>query len=1051
MNRKPNNYRRQGADERRRGINQPNSPISTLDGNQVTKRRRVDLDTDPKGQETRIQVVVRCRGRRDEDPDRSPPGNLFTERQHDRNPLPYRGGGRDEPRVYTFDSVYGPTAPQRTIFEKVAAPIVDQTGTGKTHTIEGKLEDVALIPVGEAGIIPRVLFQLFERLNAAPPPHMYVVKLSMLEIYNEDVFDLLVVQDNPAPMDKLTLNLDAARNLCVRGLTERILLTPEEGIEYLRQGSHLRQKTATRLNSSSSRSHCILTLTVSSTTPSEGGDVHRLGKLNLVDLAGSEDIGRSGAVDQQAKEAGKINQSLLALGKVISRLYKNTQKGPGEPPIYRESKLTRILQDSLGGGTRTCIIATISMASVDMKETLSTLKYANQAKAITNKILTIIPKPPLVLYQEFRAENERLKRELEVLTHPQANGQQTHFQDGINLSVEEYLRLKTAESDLTKELENVESRCQLLLEEKSILAGIIQQRVSEAKEAQRKLAETQAELEGRNAECEATRDQLAASQARLQRASDLNASYAQSEEQLDATARKLLLAAQARDARLASLNLKLEQAHESQARDRQTVIAVMEAACKELTRQKDQLDGFSQSITEHKAALLESLEGTQEQLASHTRGLIAQLQTHVQSSQEGIASIQVETDQNHSKLKELLQKLDLTWEGLVASISGEVDAMVERISHFQKIRETDSQQYQSRLSELRTEFDLWVKQQNLDMAQRMEGQSEALELKLNGINTLHAEADTKLKAHKEELTEWARLADLEFEQQKRNLFSGVQALLSDFAARSHQKLAELSTKHTSHLQLQFQHLDRIANESREALHDARGKLTVNRSHYQEQARQMTLRCDQAINAAIEFDGQRSHAFDETLANLLPTHLSAINQLAAQVKGDGVTELVTLADSQRDASAASLNQLHTHVESLLPNLKRGALQVEHQVDACLDPPRALAQNFQSTVAPNYLSCIRSLADKTQTSLEKFPTVRSQVGSWLPELVVADRPEPETCLPPPHLTQFRRERRTRRMGRLDPGRRGIKSALLTPIPLSSTLTVAWLSGATRTLYL
>lgn len=153
---------------------------------------------------------------------------------------------------------------------------------------------------------------------------------------------------------------------------------------------------------------------MSQTIASESGDVHRLGKLNLVDLAGSEDIKRSGADARQAAEAGMINRSLLSLGKCISHLSKNSQSSSGGAPSYRDCKLTRILQDSLGGGTRTCIIATISMADTDSQETRSTLNYADHAKSITTKIKTIIPKTPFMLYEEYRKEALRLQNDLEV-------------------------------------------------------------------------------------------------------------------------------------------------------------------------------------------------------------------------------------------------------------------------------------------------------------------------------------------------------------------------------------------------------------------------------------------------------------------------------------------------------------------------------------------------------------------------------------------------------------------------------------------------------------
>ena len=157
-----------------------------------------------------------------------------------------------------------------------------------------------------------------------------------------------------------------------------------------------------------SRSHTVFTITVHLKETTEGEDMLRVGKLNLVDLAGSESIGRSGAADKRAREAGMINQSLLTLGRVINALVERSQHVP-----YRESKLTRLLQDSLGGRTKTCIIAT----KVNIDETLSTLDYANKAKSIHNKPQVNQMMTKKALIKEYVEMIERLKGDLRVTTH----------------------------------------------------------------------------------------------------------------------------------------------------------------------------------------------------------------------------------------------------------------------------------------------------------------------------------------------------------------------------------------------------------------------------------------------------------------------------------------------------------------------------------------------------------------------------------------------------------------------------------------------------------
>merc|ERR1712018_775805 len=170
-------------------------------------------------------------------------------------------------------------------------------------------------------------------------------------------------------------------SVIIQGLEEIQVHDKQEVYRILERGSEKRRTAETKMNANSSRSHTVFTVTLFINMQSvDGDDMLKIGKLNLADLAGSENIGRSGAVNKRAREAGNINQSLLTLGRVITSL---VDRKPHIP--YRESKLTRLLQDSLGGRTKTSIIATISPASINLEETLSTLDYAHRAKNIQNK------------------------------------------------------------------------------------------------------------------------------------------------------------------------------------------------------------------------------------------------------------------------------------------------------------------------------------------------------------------------------------------------------------------------------------------------------------------------------------------------------------------------------------------------------------------------------------------------------------------------------------------------------------------------------------------
>lgn len=296
--------------------------------------------------------------------------------------------------------------------------------------MSGDITDMLPLP-DSAGIVPRVLYHLFGKLEKDDMLESNV-KCSFIELYNEELRDLLALDETV----KLKIYDDANKKghaaTLVQGMEEFHIKSASKGIELLRDGSHKRQVAATKCNDLSSRSHTVFTITVyMKRTSDTGEELISAGKLNLVDLAGSENIQRSGAENKRAAEAGLINKSLLTLGRVINALVEKSSHIP-----YRESKLTRLLQDSLGGRTKTCIIATLSPAKSNLEETVSTLDYAFRAKNIRNKpqMNQLMSKKTLI--REYTAEIEKLKSELIA----------TRQRNGVYLTSENYEEL-TTESD----------------------------------------------------------------------------------------------------------------------------------------------------------------------------------------------------------------------------------------------------------------------------------------------------------------------------------------------------------------------------------------------------------------------------------------------------------------------------------------------------------------------------------------------------------------------------------------------------------------------------
>jgi kinesin family protein 11 len=334
-----------------------------------------------------------------------------------------------------------------------------QTGTGKTYTMSGDMNDTLGMLSDAAGIIPRALYALFNKLELDDAESS--VKCSFIELYNEELRDLISPDDN----SKLKIYEDNGKKghagTFVQGMEEAHIKSAVDGVKLLQAGSHKRQVAATKCNDLSSRSHTVFTVTAYiKRTGANGEDYISAGKLNLVDLAGSENIQRSGAENKRAAEAGLINKSLLTLGRVINALVDKSQHIP-----YRESKLTRLLQDSLGGQTKTCIIATVSPAKSNLEETISTLDYAFRAKNIRNKpqVNQMINKKTLL--KEFTSEIEKLKSELIAtrqrngvyLTNESYEEMTTESESRRILNEEQAARIETMEINLRNKVQDLYS------------------------------------------------------------------------------------------------------------------------------------------------------------------------------------------------------------------------------------------------------------------------------------------------------------------------------------------------------------------------------------------------------------------------------------------------------------------------------------------------------------------------------------------------------------------------------------------------------------------
>ncbi|WOH04683.1 hypothetical protein DCAR_0624095 [Daucus carota subsp. sativus] len=304
--------------------------------------------------------------------------------------------GHPETR-FTFDHVACESVEQETLFRMVGLPMVEnclsgynscmfaygQTGSGKTYTMLGDIDELGVKPSPHRGMTPRIFEFLFARIRAEEESRRderlaYSCKCSFLEIYNEQITDLL----DPSSTN-LLLREDTKTGVYVENLSEFEVETVADILKLLSQGSANRKVAATNMNRESSRSHSVFTCVIESRWEKDSTSNLRFARLNLVDLAGSERQKSSGAEGERLKEAANINKSLSTLGHVIMVLVDVAHAKTRHVP-YRDSRLTFLLQDSLGGNSKTMIIANVSPSVCSAAETLNTLKFAQRAKLIQN-------------------------------------------------------------------------------------------------------------------------------------------------------------------------------------------------------------------------------------------------------------------------------------------------------------------------------------------------------------------------------------------------------------------------------------------------------------------------------------------------------------------------------------------------------------------------------------------------------------------------------------------------------------------------------------------
>ncbi|KAF3384910.1 Kinesin-like protein bimC [Penicillium rolfsii] len=710
----------------------------------ISKRKDREFEREI-NEDTSIHVVVRCRGRNEREIKENSGVVLSTEGVSGKNLDLSMGPNALSNKTYAFDKVFSPAADQTIVYEEVVLPIINemlagynctifaygQTGTGKTYTMSGDMTDTLGILSDDAGIIPRTLYSLFHKLEDTES----TVKCSFIELYNEELRDLLAADDNT----KLKIYENEKKGhlgTLVQGMEETYIDSATTGIKLLQMGSHKRQVAATKCNDLSSRSHTVFTITVLTKRTTESGeDYVSSGKLNLVDLAGSENIGRSGAENKRATEAGLINKSLLTLGRVINALVDKSSHIP-----YRESKLTRLLQDSLGGRTKTCIIATVSPAKTNLEETISTLDYAFRAKNIRNKpqINSMVSKNKLL--REIGMEIEKLKSELIATRH----------RNGVYMTPDAYEEI-TTESE-SRRIVNEEQRAKIESMESSLRHKVQElfSLTANFNTLKQDNENTQAKLRSTRGLLEQTESSLKNTSEKLDEETVLRKAHQATETILREVGAGLLSSLDTTVEDINGLHAKIDRKDGLEFENRQT----WEASADEVSDVTQQIDARVESFQAQHAGLLNTMSDRLHQFINDE--INAVLSTRTQIDELAASFVKVETNAKkqtssaHNEMNEVLEEIKVLREDVKTRVGEGLNGLAAAAARISKEVIGEFSEFHSQLHSSYSSLGKDFKSMFENMASHLDQQKSEinkLRLELQEANRYAVEANRKASSN----------------------------------------------------------------------------------------------------------------------------------------------------------------------------------------------------------------------------------------------------------------------------------------------------------------
>ncbi|KAM7255154.1 hypothetical protein ACFE04_020395 [Oxalis oulophora] len=872
--------------------------------------------------------------------------------------------------------VFGPKAQQRAIYDQAIVPIVNevldgfnctvfaygQTGTGKTYTMEGGMRNKGGDLPAEAGVIPRAVRQIFDTLEAQKAD--YSMKVTFLELYNEEIADLLANDDysklNEDKQKKpISLMEDGKGCVIVRGLEEENVYSANDIYSLLERGSAKRRTADTLLNKRSSRSHSIFSITVHIKEATVGDEeLIKCGKLNLVDLAGSENISRSGSREGRAREAGEINKSLLTLGRVINALVEHSTHIP-----YRDSKLTRLLRDSLGGKTKTCIIATISPSAHSLDETLSTLDYAYRAKNIKNKPEANQKMSKAVLLKELYLEIERMKDDVRA----------ARDKNGVYVPQERFVHEEAEKKARIEKIEQLENELNCSQKEVDRFRELYLNEQEEKLETESELKDSKIHLENKTKELLDLNKKYTMAISKLKEKEVTISKLLCSENSLIEKAKELRSNLQNASGDITSLFAKLDQKDNLEAENQKLVLTF-----------GSQLD---QSLKGLHKTILGSVAQQQQQLRcmeEHAQLFLASKCDATQVLESRIVNMTQTYSCGAAALKELMNVMQKNTISDLDQINSTVSTQMKTVEHFLETAVLEAKDVladiQNSINEQKQFFAFSTKEQEEGLQRSLMSAKIMSEATLNFFSNLNHQAAKVMEILEEsrngksqQLANFEKMFKEEAAKEEKQALAKISAILANLTSTKTNMVREASrsiqvsvTDDNTKLQKEMSRMQYITSDGKEEL----GKYlqTVETQFMKDtfsvaESRALMENCHLECFEGVEYSMQQ---WEKAQSHINTLNKSYVTKLESRI-GENIStnhtareDIVSAISSTYSDLTARAGDIMTCVHDSLMQDQESTKKIDSIVNTCLDELKLVHEKHGETV-----SNIRSQAEKCLT--------------------------------------------------------------------------------------